>query len=85
MLCLQDGVYRRQYRQSGECRENQTADDRAAKRRGLRSAFAQADRHRHHAEDHRGRGHQDRAQTADAPSRAASTTGAFLAPRVRRT
>ena len=61
---LKNGVNRRQDSQSSERRNDQPADHRAAQRRRLRSALAEPDRHRQHAEDHRGRGHQDRAQPA---------------------
>ena len=40
------------------------ADDRAAERRVLLAAFAQAERHRDHADDHRERRHHDRAEGA---------------------
>src|SRR5439155_13862425 len=44
----------------GEGGKNQPADYRAAKRRVLLAAFAEAHGHRHHSNDHRERGHQYR-------------------------
>ena len=46
----------------GKSREQQPADDGAGKRRILLAAFADAKRHRNHAEDHRARRHQHGAQ-----------------------
>ena len=60
---LQNGIDRRQDAECREGREQQTADHGAAERRRLRAALARADRHRQHAEDHRGGGHQDGAQS----------------------
>src|SRR5204862_8298529 len=37
-----------------------SSDHRASKRRVLFAAFAEAHGHRHHSDDHRERGHQDR-------------------------
>src|SRR5690348_7065389 len=68
-LPLQDGVNRRQNGERREGGDDESADNGAAKRRRLRTAFAEADGHGDHAEDHRGGGHQDGAQTA---------AGAFL-------
>ena len=45
-----------------DCCDQQAADDRAAERRVLLAAFAEAERHRQHADDHGERGHQHRAQ-----------------------
>src|SRR5437588_6339795 len=53
-------------RDEKECRygcDQQTANDSAAKRRVLLAAFAKPERHRHHANDHCERGHQDRTKT----------------------
>ena len=46
--------------------ENQAADDRAAQRRILFAAFAQAQRHRDHADHHRQSRHQHRTETREA-------------------
>ena len=40
--------------------EEQSPDDRAAKRRVLFAALAKSESHRHHADDHRCGRHQDR-------------------------
>src|SRR5690349_10741988 len=47
-------------------RENEAADDRTAERRVLFAAFAEAERHRRHADDHRERGHQHRTEAHEA-------------------
>ena len=46
--------------------DRQPADDRAAERRVLLAAFAEAERHRHHADDHRERRHQHRTEPREA-------------------
>src|ERR1700722_18521387 len=61
---LKNSVDRWQDSQGGESRNNQSTNYRAAERRRLRSALAKSNRHRQHAEDHRGGGHQDRAEPA---------------------
>ena len=50
--------------QRGDGGHDQAADHGAAERRVLLAAFAQAERHRDHADDHRQRGHQHRAEAA---------------------
>src|SRR5712691_9234588 len=63
-LSLKNRVDRRQHSQRREGGNNQTANDGAAKRRGLRPALGETNRHGYHSEDHcRGR-HQDCSQTA---------------------
>src|SRR5882672_2418841 len=52
--------------QSGHGRERQPADDRAPERRVLLAAFAQAQGHRRHADDHGERGHQYRSKAHEA-------------------
>src|SRR3982750_1548388 len=47
-------------------RENEAADHRTAERRVLLAAFAEAERHRRHADDHRERGHEDGTKTHEA-------------------
>src|SRR5471032_1673338 len=47
-------------------RKNQATDHGPPERRVLLAAFAQAERHRRHADDHGERGHQDRAEAHDA-------------------
>src|SRR5678815_3069140 len=49
--------------QCGDCCEDQAADDRAAERCVLLAAFTEAQRHRHHANDHRQSCHQNRPRT----------------------
>ena len=58
--------HHRHEEQRRDGREHQAADDRAAERRILLAAFAQAQRHRQHADDHRQRRHQDRAEAREA-------------------
>ena len=57
---LHERVDRRQHDQRGERGRGQAADDRAAERRGRLRAFADRERHRHHAGDHRRARHQHR-------------------------
>ena len=54
--------YRRHEEQCGAGGEDQAADHRAAERRILLAAFAHAERHRRHADDHRQRRHQHRTE-----------------------
>ena len=54
------GEDHRHEQQRRDGREQQAADDRAAERRVLLGAFADAERHRDHADDHRQRRHQHR-------------------------
>ena len=83
--------HRRHEEQRRDRREREAADDRAAERRVLLAAFAEPERHRHHADDHRQRGHQHRAEPREpgverrlaAPSgRAASSSFAKLTTRM---
>src|SRR6266850_3638760 len=60
--CIEVSVDDRHDDQRQERRGDDAADDRAAHRRLLLGAFAQSERERQHAEDHRRGGHQDRAQ-----------------------
>src|SRR5581483_983181 len=48
--------------QCRHCSKNQTADNGAAERRVLLTAFAEPKRHRRHADDHGERGHQHRTE-----------------------
>src|SRR5262249_23134943 len=54
------GEHRRNEQQRRYGREHQPADHRAAERRVLLAAFAEPERHRQHADDHRERGHDHR-------------------------
>src|SRR3954471_24283512 len=60
--CIQIGVDHWDHDQRQQRRGDDAADDRAAHRRLLLGAFAEAERERQHAEDHRRGGHQDGAQ-----------------------
>src|SRR5438874_13715601 len=62
----QNAVDDRNEKERGKGRHGETADDRAAQRRILLTAFAEAQRHREHADDHRERGHEHRAQARGA-------------------
>src|SRR5258707_8894777 len=61
---LERGKDRRQDDESGACCAEETANHRPPERRALLSAFAEAQRHRHHPGQHRETCHQDRTQTA---------------------
>ncbi len=52
--------------QRSDCCKNEAADDGTAERRVLLAAFAEAERHRRHADDHRERGHQHRTEAHEA-------------------
>src|SRR5919109_4302131 len=64
----QDAVDDGNQEERGECRHREATDDRAPQRRILLAALPEAQRHRQHADDHRERGHQDRAQSRGAGS-----------------
>src|SRR6266567_5236801 len=55
---------RRHKEESGKCGEQQSADYGAAERSVLLAAFAQPESHGHHADNHGGRCHDDRAQSS---------------------
>src|SRR5579862_2518515 len=59
---VNDYEYRGHEKQGREGGEYQPADDGAAQGSVLLAAFAQPESHRNHADDHRGRGHDDGAQ-----------------------
>ena len=81
-LTSQAAVHDGHEEQRGEGRDQQPADDRAAERRVLLAALAEAERHRQHADDHRQRGHQHRTQPRrpgrQAPRRRASMPSCAL-------
>jgi hypothetical protein len=52
--------------QGRSCREAQTTDDGTTERRVLLATLAQAQSHRHHADDHGERRHQHRAEAGEA-------------------
>jgi len=52
--------------ESGYGRKEQAADNRATQRRVLLAALTQAQRHRHHADDHGKCGHDDWAESSGA-------------------
>src|SRR5579859_5449994 len=60
--CIEISVDHGHHHEREERGGDHAADDRAAHRRLLLGALAEAERERQHAEDHRGGGHQDRAQ-----------------------
>src|SRR5437868_14477878 len=60
--CIEVSVDHGHHDEREERGGDHAADDRAAHRRLLLGAFAEAERERQHAEDHRGGGHQDRPQ-----------------------
>src|SRR6267142_2994133 len=60
--CIQVSVDDRHDDEREQRGGDDAADDRAAHRRLLLRAFAEAERERQHAEDHRGGGHEDRPQ-----------------------
>src|SRR5439155_5998976 len=62
LLAAQHAVDHRYEHEGGQGRERQPADDDAAERGVLLAALAEAEGHRQHAEDHRERGHDDRAE-----------------------
>src|SRR6202011_871184 len=62
VLAVYDAEDNRHEDQRGHGCERQPADDRATERRVLLAAFAQAQRHRRHADDHAERGHQYRTE-----------------------
>src|SRR5689334_12721680 len=55
----QYAIHQRDDEERGERRQEQAADDGAAQRRVLFTAFTQAERHGEHADDHRAGGHDD--------------------------
>src|SRR5260221_4438716 len=50
---VQQRKHRRDEKERRDRRERESADHRTSERRGLLAAFAEAERHRHHADDHR--------------------------------
>src|SRR5262249_12064983 len=58
-----DAEHDRHEKERRNGREQQSADDSATERRVLFAAFTETERHRHHADDHRERRHQYRAQS----------------------
>ena len=62
---VQQAEENRNKEQRGGSGKNQPADYGSAEWRVLFSTFPQADRHRHHADDHRQGGHQDRPEAGE--------------------
>src|SRR3954469_4162088 len=62
VAAMNNAEYHRHKDQGGAGGEDQAADDGAAQRRILLAAFAQAQRHGRHADDHGQRRHADRAE-----------------------
>src|SRR5207244_12752931 len=58
---VDDGKHRGNEEQRGESRKNQAADHRAAERSILLAAFTETDGQWNHPDNHRERGHDDRA------------------------
>src|ERR1039457_4000873 len=58
-ILAQHAINQWNHKQGGEGSQQQSADDGAPQRRVLFAAFPHAERHRQHAHDHGGGGHQD--------------------------
>src|SRR3954465_121183 len=65
LFAVQQREYGRDEEQGRDRRERAPADHGAAERRVLLAAFTEAERHGHHADDHRQRGHQHRPEARD--------------------
>src|SRR5271154_2966259 len=66
IFAVHKGEENRDEGQGPEGREQETSDDGAAKRCVLLAAVAQSQGHRHHADHHRQRRHDDRAKAGEA-------------------